>query len=436
MDRAYNHQQESLREVLIDLYRAGVGAAAPGPALSGVLLRTEAAAAPGSRVWIAALGKAARPMAEAALGRLAALGAEPAGGVVIVPQPEAEPLPGLITVEGDHPFPGPASLAAAEALGRLAGQIGADDEVWVLLSGGATSLAAAPVEGLSAAQLHSLYRSLLNSGLDIGRMNTVRKRFSRWGAGRLAVALAPARVRTFIVSDVIGDDLAAIGSGPCVPDETRAADVLALLEAANLTELIGGEAGDYLARVERDPSLETPKPGHPAFERVDSLVVAANRLSLDAIARRAEELGWQPRLIPEPLSGLASHTGRRLAEHLLAQIPRTCLIAGGETVVRIDPDNTGLGGRSQEVALAAAQTLAGGPCALLAGGTDGRDGPTDAAGAVVDGGTWRRIVQAGRDPARDLAGHDSHPALAAAGDLLVTGLTGTNVMDVAIGLIP
>jgi glycerate 2-kinase len=434
MDKAYNHRQESLREVLEELFRAGVEAAAPGPALSGVL-RAQVTASPAGPVWIAALGKAARPMARAALDHLSDLGSEPAGGVVIVPEPEPDPLPGLVTVSGDHPFPGPASLEAARALGRLAEQTGAGDEVWVLLSGGATSLAAAPVDGITAAGLHSLYRSLLSSGLDIGRMNTVRKRFSRWGAGRLAVALAPARVRTFVVSDVIGDDPAAIGSGPCVPDETRAVDVLTLLETAELTELIQGEVADYLAEAGRDPSLETPKPGHPAFDAVDWQVVAANRLSLDAIARRAEDLGWRPVLVPEPLSGLAAPTGRHFAEGLLSRDPRTCLIAGGETVVRIAPDNTGLGGRSQELALAAAQALAGASCALLAAGTDGRDGPTDAAGAVVDGGTWSRIEQAGRDPARDLAGHNSLPALEAAGDLLVTGLTGTNVMDVAIGIV-
>ncbi len=424
---------ESLREVLVDLFLTGVAAAAPGPALAGVL-GLQAPSVGASRVWIVALGKAARPMAETAVAHLAGLGLAPAGGVVVVPGPDSSPVAGLTTVVGDHPLPGPGSVAAAEAIGELAGRTGAGDEAWVLLSGGATSLAAAPVEGLAAEDLQGLYRSLLSSGLDIARMNIVRKRFSRWGAGRLAVALQPARVRTFIVSDVIGDDLAAIGSGPCVPDPHSVADVKALLEANGLEQAIPPAILDHLRR--DDPSSETPKPSHPAFRSTESHIVAGNRLSLDAIARRAEELGWQPKVLLEPLSGEAANAGRDLALSLGEQPPGTCLVAGGETVVRIDPGTTGLGGRSQELALAAAGVLAGNSSALLAAGTDGRDGPTDAAGAVVDGTTWDQIKKAGRDPSEDLTGHNSNPALASAGALVVTGLTGTNVMDVVIGAVP
>ena len=212
-------------DLLAALYWAGVRAAAPAPALAGALGRR---ADPGGPVWIVAIGKAAFPMAQAAVAHLAARGLTPAGGLVIAPV-AADPPGGLTAVAGDHPFPGTGSLAAAEALGRMAAGVSLGDEVWVLLSGGATSLAAAPVDGVSAADLHSLYRGLLSSGLDIVAMNKVRKRFSRWGAGRLAVALQPARVSTFILSDVVGDDVSAIGSGPCVPDETNAAQVRALI---------------------------------------------------------------------------------------------------------------------------------------------------------------------------------------------------------------
>lgn len=424
---------ESLREVLVDLFLTGVAAAAPGPALAGVLgLQTPEVDA--NRVWIVALGKAARPMAEAAVAHLAGLGIAPAGGVAVVPGPDAVPVAGLTTVVGDHPFPGPGSLAAAEAIGELAGRTGTGDEVWILLSGGATSLAAAPVEGLAAEDLQGLYRSLLSSGLDIAQMNSVRKRFSRWGAGRLALALLPARVRTFVVSDVIGDDLAAIGSGPCVPDPLSATDVMALLEANGLEQVVPPAILDYLRRA--GPASETPKPSHAAFRSTECHIVAGNRLSLNAIARRAEELGWRTTVLSEPLSGEAAEEGRNLALSLLEQPPGTCLVAGGETVVRIDPGNTGLGGRSQELALAAAGVLATSSSSLLAAGTDGRDGPTDAAGAVVDGTTWDRIEKSGRDPGADLTGHNSNRALASAGALVVTGLTGTNVMDVVIGVVP
>lgn len=426
---------ESLREQLVELYLTGVAAAAPGPALAGVLGRV-APSVDANRVWIFALGKAARPMAGTALAHLGGLGVGPAGGVVVVPGPGAAPVGGLATVEGDHPFPGAASMAAAEAIGELTRQMGAGDEAWVLLSGGATSLAAAPVEGLAAGDLQDLYRSLLSSGLDISEMNSIRKRFSRWGAGRLAVALQPARVRTFIVSDVVGDDLAAIGSGPCVPDPLLASDVRTLMESNGLDRLAPPAILAHLRRVERDPSLETPKPGHPAFGTCEVHIVAGNRLSLEAIARRAEQLGWRPDVLDKPLSGEAANTGRELAAGLQEAPLGTCLIAGGETVVRIHPGNTGIGGRSQELALAAAEVLAGGAAALLAAGTDGRDGPTEAAGAAVDGATWSRIKNAGRDPSNDLGGHNSNPALEAAGALVVTGLTGTNVMDVVIGLVP
>ena len=189
----------------------------PAPALASRLGRLERE--PGRRRWILALGKAAIPMARAAVETLAEWGASPAGGVVVAPEIQPAPHPRLPVVAGDHPEPGPGSLAAAEALGRAAAAVAPEDEVWVLLSGGASSLLAAPVEGLTPGELTTLYRLLLGSGLDITAMNRIRKRFSRWGAGRLARALAPARVRVFVVSDVIGDDLPSIGSGPCVPDD-------------------------------------------------------------------------------------------------------------------------------------------------------------------------------------------------------------------------
>ncbi|HYN98562.1 MAG TPA: DUF4147 domain-containing protein, partial [Actinomycetota bacterium] len=315
MSKAYMYDPKRLNRTLADLYRAGVQAAAPGPALSGVLDR-QAAEAPKGRVWIAALGKAARPMAEAALEHLAKRGLAPAGGVVIVPDSGTEPVGDLPVVAGDHPLPGRASLEAAETLRALAGETGAGDEVWVLLSGGATSLAGAPVDGVDAGDLQTLYRSLLNSGLDIAQMNTVRKRFSRWGAGRLAVALHPARVRTFLISDVIGDDVAAIGSGPCVADPSRASEIRELLVARGLATLLPSGMDRYLRKVEQDPALETPKPDHPAFQGAEWHMVAGNRQSLDAIAARAEELGWRPKVLPDPFSGEAADAGRRLAAML------------------------------------------------------------------------------------------------------------------------
>jgi hydroxypyruvate reductase len=385
-------------------------------------------------------------MARAAVETLASWGQEPAGGVIVAPASETAPHPHLGVVCGDHPEPGAGSLAAAEALGQATRRVAADDEVWVLLSGGASSLLAAPVAGLTPADLTGLYRLLLGSGLDITAMNRIRKRFSRWGGGRLAAALAPARVRVFVVSDVIGDDLASIASGPCVPDPTTAADVRRLLEEAALWDRLPDAARRLVLATESGETAETPKPGDQAFARVTLELIASNRLALEAAARRAAELGLVPEVTETPLAGEAWATGASVAAILLQHCgrrdipqpaaPTRCFIWGGETTVTLGEATPGLGGRCQELALAAARSLDGTPpgVALLAAGTDGRDGPTDAAGAIVDGGTWHAALAAGRDPARDLAAHDAYRSLEAAGALLKVGLTGTNVMDVVIGV--
>jgi hydroxypyruvate reductase len=411
----------------------------PGPALAH---RLAALPADGPAPWIIALGKAALPMALAAVETLAARGLEPVGGLIVPPAAADSPHPRLRVFPGDHPEPGAGSLAAATALGDIAAQASRGAEVWVLLSGGTTSLLGAPVEGITPAELTELYSLLLGSGLDITAMNRIRKRFSRWGGGRLALALAPAPVRVYVVSDVIGDDLASIGSGPCVPDRATAHEVRDLLRRSRLWDRIPESARRQVREACDGTKAETPKPGDPAFARVTLELIASNGLAVEAAARRAAELGLAPVVEDTPLAGEASAAGTSVAATLLqdyaaGSVPqRRCRIWGGETTVTLGESPPGLGGRCQELALAAARVLAGVPSgvALLAAGTDGRDGPTDAAGAIVDGFTWRAIVATGRDPARDLAAHDAYRALDAAGVLLRPGLTGTNVMDVVIGL--
>jgi glycerate 2-kinase len=428
------------RILLADLYAAATAAAAPGPALSDRLDRLDLD--PGTRVWILALGKASMPMAHAAAESLRGRRRTPAGGLVVPPAESASPHPLVRTVPGDHPEPGQRSLAAADALAAVAAQVRPADEVWVLLSGGTTSLIGAPEPGLSAGDLTRLYSLLLGSGLDITAMNRIRKRFSRWGGGKLARALAPARVRVYIVSDVIGDDLASIGSGPCVPDPTTATEVRNLLQGVDLWSRLPESARGLVTSAEAGKIAETPKPGDPAFARVTLELVVSNRLALEAAAKRAAELGLTPEVVETPIAGEASAAGASIAAKLLYNCARdsipqpSCTIWGGETTVTLGPGPSGLGGRSQELALAAARVLDGARrgAALLAAGTDGRDGPTDAAGAIVDGATWSSMTKAGRDPARDLAAHDAYHALDAAGVLLRPGLTGTNVMDIVIGV--
>ena len=428
--------------VLAELYTVATSAVDPGPALTRGL---ETLGRPPAAPWIIALGKAALPMARAAVETLARRGSEPAGGLIVPPEGAPSPHRSLAVVPGDHPEPGPRSLAAARALTEVAARASRGGEVWVLLSGGTTSLLGAPVDGIAPEELTALYGLLLGSGLDITAMNRIRKRFSRWGAGRLARALAPAAVRVYVVSDVIGDDLASIGSGPCVPDLTTAADVRDLLERSGLWDRLPEAARRQVRDAAAGRMAETPKPGDQAFARVTLELIASNGLALEAAARRAAELGLDPVVVDTPLAGEAAAAGTSVAATLLqdysgSDIPQRrrgrCRIWGGETTVTLGATPSGLGGRCQELALAAARTLAGAPdgLALLAAGTDGRDGPTDAAGAIVDGRTWKAIEAAGRDPARDLARHDAYRALDAAGGLLRPGLTGTNVMDVVIGV--
>lgn len=441
----------STRALAEQLFRAAVAGGDPYAATRRALER----AALGARTWIVASGKAAVPMARAAIDALAARQRSPLGGVVITAErgASADPLP---VITGDHPVPGEGSQGAADAIAGLVALIQPGDEVIVLISGGASSLMAAPVAGLSAAAMHDLFRELHRAGAAIGVMNAFRKRVMRWGAGRLALALAHAHVTCLIASDVIGDDPAAIASGPCSGDPLTAADLVALAQRERLWGAIPDDVRQLLDRVLAGQAPETPKPGLPALERVEPRIILGNRDALDAVARAAAARSLAARIAPTPITGGAASMGRAIAEASVAarralpprtappaplSVPCRLLLAwGGETTVAMHGVTAGLGGRAQELALAAAAVLhergaEGRGITILSAGTDGRDGPTDAAGAIVDGRTWARIALSGGDPARALDRHDAYPALDAAGALLRTGMTGTNVNDVVLALI-
>jgi hydroxypyruvate reductase len=431
------------RALLEGLYRAAVAAVNPGPAVAAALVADGAAGdARGHRLFICALGKASVPMAEGASHVARAAGLPIAGGLIVGSAFEPTPDASLPVVAGDHPEPGARSLAASTLLGEVTSRVRPGDHVWVLLSGGVTSLVGAPLPGLDQADVRELYRLLLASGLDITAMNRIRKRFTRWGGGRLALALDGATVRQYVVSDVIGDDLPSIGSGPCVGDPTNAAEIRRLLEAANLWTRLPPALPALIKDTIAGQRDETPKPDHPAVASIRTRIVSSNRLALEAASVRAAALGLVPEVASTPLAGEARTAGTSVAATLrnysqrrsTQEAARFCVIWGGETTVTLG-DTPGLGGRSQELALTVARELAGTDnISVLAAGTDGRDGPTDAAGAVVDGSTWSRVAAAGRNPDRDLDQHDAYPALDAAGALFRPGLTGTNVMDVVIGL--
>ncbi len=425
------------------MYDAAVAAAAPGPATARAV---DALAIDRSRrVWVFSFGKAAVPMAAAAVNSLLRSLHAVAGGVVVSPEGGASPYPTLVSMKGDHPIPGRASFAAAARIGDVTPGRRGNDVVIVLLSGGASSLIGAPLRGMNETDLTALYELLLGSGLDIREMNVVRKRFSRWSAGRLALALAPAATYCLAMSDVAGDDLSVIGSGPCSPDATNVDDVTALLKRANLLTRIPQTHRDYLTAVGRGTIPDTPTDAHPAFAHVTARVVGNNRSAVQGAAQQARTHGLTVSVADERLAGDAARAGAAIAQSLIdarAALPSGgCIIWGGETTVTLamNGGRPSGGGRCQELALAAAQALhesgdAAAGITVLAAGTDGRDGATDAAGAVVDAATWSAVAAAGRDPAQALASHESNGALHGANALIPRRDTGTNVNDVVIGV--
>lgn len=385
-----------------------------------------------------------------------------AGGVIVSTDAAAAPHATLSSFQGNHPLPGRLSFTAAARIGEVAVGMRSDDIAIVLLSGGASSLTAAPLRGMAESDLGQLFELLLGAGLDISAMNTVRKRFTRWGAGRLALALAPARTYALVISDVIGDDPADIGSGPCTPDATTVRTVTDLMQQAGLLAQIAPAMRDYLTSVTRGVIPETPKATHPAFAHVTTRIIGSNRLALDAAVARAQALSLDAECITAPLQGDAAMCGALVADALLQRARQGlpgCMIWGGETTVKLTSQQPAAsarsqsgaltlprtasppsGGRCQELALAASRHLAhasdgAGRITILAAGTDGRDGTVDAAGAFAHESIWSAIRESGRDPELALQRHESHAALSAAGALLAARSTGTNVMDVVIGLV-
>jgi hydroxypyruvate reductase len=297
------------------------------------------------------------------------------------------------------------------------------------------------VPPITLADKQTLTRLLLATGANINQLNALRKHCSLLKGGQLARAAAPARVHALLLSDVIGDPLDVIASGPTTPDVSTFAEALAILDRFELRSRTPAAIVERLERGARGEIPETPKPEDPVFRRVTNAVIGNNLLVVEAAAERARTLGYAPHVLTRALEGEARDAARRLvglAREIQAGrgpvAPPACLIAGGETTVTVR--GTGSGGRCQEWALAAALELDGvAGIVALAAGTDGSDGPTDAAGAVADGATVKRARERGDDPRARLARNDSNPVFAALGDLLVTGPTNTNLLDLYLLLV-
>lgn len=427
------------RGLLEQVFAGALAAAAPGPAVHRAIRSLEVTGSPWIRIL--ALGKAAVAMATAAADALAARELRVRDGLVVATHPTTLADPALTVVVGDHPVPGPRSATAADAVARFASEGRPDDLVLVLLSGGTSSLVGAPVAPLGPEDFRSLQEFLLHSGLPIDTVNRIRRRGARWGAGRLAAALAPARVEVLALADVPGGALQDIGSGPCSPDADRAGDLKAFLGEAGLWRQMPPGYLRLLDDTIAGRVEETAASGDPRLAGVQGRVIASNQDAVDGALRMARDLGLDARAGSPTLSGPAAEAGRRIADQLRHTDPGprgVCVVWGGETTVHVPPGAKGQGGRCQELALAAAESLAQpgeSTVALLAAGSDGRDGQTPAAGGFAEPTTWRAIKAAGRDPAADLSGHDSHSALAAVRATYTTGPTGTNVMDLVIGIV-
>jgi len=423
--------------LLEQLLKDALKAVHAGDAVHRALLQSSVADA---RPHVIAIGKAAAAMAHAVE---ALLGDRIRGGLVITKDGHADPAPRRLALhEAGHPVPDERSEAAAREALALASAVPPDGELWLLLSGGASALTACPAQELTLQDLAHTTEVLLACGADIQAMNTLRKHLSSFSGGRLAVAAQGARIRLLAVSDVPGDRLDLIGSGPCEPDPSCFGDAVALLDSLSIREAVPAAVRSHLERGVRGELTETPKPGDACFAKVESRIVARNSDAIAAATGSARSLGLDVVDLGQWLSGEASEVGRRLVAraHQARRGSRPqLLIAGGETVVTLH--GAGRGGRNQELALSAALALAelgsaADGVALMAAGTDGSDGPTTAAGALVDRHTVARGAEHGASAAGSLADNDSHSFFELTGELLNTGPTGTNVMDLAMVLIP
>jgi glycerate 2-kinase len=378
-------------------------------------------------VYLLAMGKAALPMAEALT---ALLGERLTGGLAITKHAPIHSRLPFPLLEGDHPLPGRRSLEAGARAAAFLSALGREDLLFCLISGGGSALAAAPIEGVSLEDLQALTAALLACGARIDEINALRRRLERLKGGGVVNLANGARTVGLILSDVVGSPLEAIASGPTAPDPTTRRQALAILSRYDLQGRIPASISKALRS-----APETPKPGDPRWRRVQNVIVGSNLLAAQAALKQAEAEGFHPYLLRADLQGEARQAAFELAT-LLRQARQTgqpaplpaCLVAGGETTVTVR--GNGQGGRNTELALAAVTELAGFPGVILAAlATDGEDGPTDAAGAVVDGGTFRRAAALGLHPVEYLERNDSYSFFAALGDLLKPGPTGTNVND-------
>jgi len=417
-----------LRADALAIFRAALKAADPSHAVEQAL-RARKDLERYERIFVVGAGKAAGTMARAAE---RVLGRRVFAGSVNAKDGDPAQTRRIEMRACGHPSPDERGVAGAQRIVELCREAGERDLVVFLLSGGASALTPLPTPPVTLGDKQATTKLLLACGASIDELNAVRKHLSLFKGGQLARVASPARVLSLILSDVVGDKLDVIGSGPTAPDSSTFDTALGVLDRYGLRGKVPKRARERLEAGAAGDIAETPKPGDEAFERVENVIVGSNRGSLDAAEWKAKELGYRTMILASTIEGETRDVARMHAAIAREMVttgrplrPPACVISGGETTVTLK--GNGKGGRNQEFALAAAIDLAALENALVfSAGTDGTDGPTDAAGAIADGGTTKR---AKRDAAEALRQNDSYEFFREIGDLVVTGPTGTNVMD-------
>jgi glycerate 2-kinase len=440
-------QRQELRQDLHTMFQAALQAVDPGEAIRRHVRRVADQLQVADhtydlrqydRLSVIGVGKAGAAMAIAVE---SLLGDRLHGGHVIVKYGHGAPATHVTVHEAGHPIPDEAGVRATRTLIDFVTGRGPRELLVCLISGGGSALSPAPVEGITLAEKQEVTRLLLACGATIHEINALRKHISRIKGGQLARLVSPATLITLVLSDVVGDSLDAIASGPTVPDTSTFADCLEILRKYQLFDRAPTAIRRHLEAGVSGAVAETPKPGDAVFARTQTLIIGRNLQALEAASLQATTLGYQPLILSSAIEGETREVAKvhaGIAREVLASghpiAAPACILSGGETTVRLR--GQGKGGRNQEFALALALDIHNMPgIAALSGGTDGTDGPTDAAGAVIDWTTCARAEQLGLHPRQALDHNDAYPFFEGLGDLVITGPTQTNVMDVRIMLI-
>jgi glycerate 2-kinase len=390
------------------------------------------------RILVVGAGKAVAPMAKAVEDLL---GNRISDGVIVVKDEHGLPLKKIKICEASHPVPDERGVQGTEEILSLVETAGKRDLIICLISGGGSALLIAPAGDISLEDKQNATRLLLACGATIHEFNTVRKHLSRAKGGRLAQMAYPATVSSLILSDVVGDDLDVIASGPTVPDSSTFHDAEQILKGYGIWDQLTPSVRNHIEKGISGQIEDTPNSNDVVFQQCSQVLVGTNLQALKAAGQEARKLGYRPLILSSKVEGEAREVARfytAIAREVLSSEnplkPPACVLAGGETTVTITGE--GRGGRNQEFALAAALTIAGlDNVVVLSGGTDGTDGPTDAAGAIADGTTVARALEKGLDPKAFLRRNDSYSLFQHLEDLLMTGPTRTNVMDIYMMLL-